>query len=595
MFHSIRLCCDQTFSPDVNILIGANGTGKTHFLKVLYSACTITGGEGTMWQRMNLLLIILLCVAFVGCVDELQRGTAGGLTTSAGSGEEDHSPQRERPELRTGTRVALVIGNGDYQDTNHLTKLRNPTNDAEDVSKALRGFGFEVITGKNMTRRAMKEAIATLGRKAGNAEVALFYFAGHGIQSKNQNYLMPVDATVHSLAEVAEEGVSLNYPLDEMDNAKSKINIVMLDACRNNPFTGEFRGGGGRGLAPPSDMPKGTVIVYATDPGNTAEDGQERNGLFTAGLRVAFAGKDLSLDGVLTVASEWVEEKSNRRQTPYVNGPKTVQKHFYFSSPSGGKQPATTLAQQDIPQGITPIPEKSRLSALEEQRKAEEARLVEIEKQRQELEQQRREAEEGARLAEVEGKRKREEARLVEMEQQRREAEQRRQEAEARVGIQTSRIKVSTGQLIHGRYRDHGDGTVTDIQTQLRWKRCAEGQTWTGSSCSGTPQEYKWDDLPATQNGWRVPTHEELKSLVYCSSTGVFGSAMKVNEICSGNYQRPAIDQEAFPNTPASSFWSGSPVAGSSNYAWFVSFDGGYDYWGSRNDAYAVRLVRGGQ
>ena len=226
-------------------------------------------------------------------------------------------------------RIALVIGNGDYQQS-ALPKLPNPANDAEDIAKVLRGFGFEVIERKDQTLEAMNQAIAEFGSKIGGSDAALFYYAGHGIQVKNQNYLIPVNSTIESEASVPYQGINLNQVLDEMDSGKSKINIVMLDACRNNPISGKFRSAQVSGLASPGITPKGTVIVYATDPGNVAADGDGRNGLFTRGLLTAFRGKDLSLDGVLTVASAEVERVSGQTQTPYVNGPKTLQKTFYF-------------------------------------------------------------------------------------------------------------------------------------------------------------------------------------------------------------------------------------------------------------------------
>ena len=229
-------------------------------------------------------------------------------------------------------RVALVIGNGAYESP-ELPRLGNPPNDAEDISAALRRFGFDVMARRNLGRKAMKDAIAEFGRRASNADAAFFYFAGHGVQIKNQNYLMPVDATVRSEADVADEGINISYALDELDNAHSRVNIVMLDACRDNPISGKFRGGGGRGLAAPSARPKGTVIVYATDPGNTAADGDGRNGLFTAGILAAFQDRDLSLSGVLTTASAKVETLSGGRQTPYVDGPLLVQKNFLFAAP----------------------------------------------------------------------------------------------------------------------------------------------------------------------------------------------------------------------------------------------------------------------
>ena len=228
-----------------------------------------------------------------------------------------------------GRRIALVIGNGNYQQP-ALPKLPNPPHDAEDIAIALRGFGFEVIERRNLTLEAMNQAIAEFGSKIGGSEAALFYYAGHGIQVKNQNYLIPVNATIESEASVPYQGINLNQILDEMDNGKSGANIVILDACRNNPITGKFRSGQSRGLAMPGNLPKGTVIIYATDPGNIAADGNGRNGLFTEGLLTAFKGKDLSLDGVLTVASAKVEHASAQMQTPYVNGPKTLQKNFHF-------------------------------------------------------------------------------------------------------------------------------------------------------------------------------------------------------------------------------------------------------------------------
>lgn len=228
-----------------------------------------------------------------------------------------------------GRRVALVIGNGNYRQP-ELPKLTNPPNDAEDIARALRSFGFEVIERKNQTLEGMNQAIAEFGSRIGGSEAALFYYAGHGIQVRNQNYLIPINASIESEASVPYQGVNVNQVLDEMENGKSRINIVMLDACRNNPITGKFRSGRTRGLASPGIMPKGTVIVYATDPGNVASDGSGRNGLFTAGLLTAFKGRDLTLDGVLTVASTEVEQASNQTQTPYVDGPKTLQKNFNF-------------------------------------------------------------------------------------------------------------------------------------------------------------------------------------------------------------------------------------------------------------------------
>ncbi len=230
-----------------------------------------------------------------------------------------------------GKRVALVIGNGNYQHTDRLPKLANPPHDAEDIARALRGFGFDVIERKDQNLEGMNNAITEFSRKIGNSEAALFYYAGHGLQVKGQNYIVPVSAKIETEASVEYEGVNINRILDELDNGKNRTNIVMLDACRNNPISGRFRSGATRGLAAPASTPKGTVIVYATDPGNVAADGNGRNGLFTSGLLTAFKGDDLSLGGVLERASEEVERGSAKKQTPYVNGPMTLQKRFLFA------------------------------------------------------------------------------------------------------------------------------------------------------------------------------------------------------------------------------------------------------------------------
>jgi outer membrane protein assembly factor BamD (BamD/ComL family) len=259
---------------------------------------------------LRLLLICAVCACGIACAADNRN-----LNAQAGTGAK---------------RVALVIGNGGYQHPDILPKLSNPTHDAEDIAKALRGFGFEVIEKKDQSLEGMNNAIAEFSRKIGNSEAALFYFAGHGLQVKGQNYLVPVDANIETEARVQYVSVNVNQILDEMDSAKSRVNIVMLDACRNNPISGKFRSGATRGLAPITSQPKGTVIVYATDPGNVAADGEGRNGLFTAGLLTAFKGSDLSLAGVLTRASEEVERGSDQKQTPYINGPATLQKNFQF-------------------------------------------------------------------------------------------------------------------------------------------------------------------------------------------------------------------------------------------------------------------------
>ncbi len=158
--------------------------------------------------------------------------------------------------------------------------------------------------------------------------------------------------------------------------------------------------------------------------------------------------------------------------------------------------------------------------------------------------------------------------------------------------------------LINDRYRDNGGGTVTDIKTNLQWMRCALGQIWKDGSCEGEAAEYPWQQaLDAAKafsyagyRDWRVPSREELTSLVYCSSGRYEVRDKGTGEReCKGEYSKPTIDTTAFPNTPASDFWSASPLASFADYAWYVYFYYGYDGWHNRSSANHVRLVRAGQ
>jgi formylglycine-generating enzyme required for sulfatase activity len=301
-------------------------------------------GYGTKLQenKVSVLKIILLALVFIAFQAQAKEDRNLAVTSGTSAGK----------------RIALVIGNGNYQHTEILKKLPNPAHDAEDIAKALRGFGFEVIEKKDQSQESMRDAIAEFSRKIADSDAALFYYAGHGLQVKGHNYLVPVDAKIETEAQAASRSINVSEILEEMDNAKSKVNIVMLDACRSNDFSGKFRSNATRGLAAITSQPKGTVIVYATDPGNVAADGDGRNGLFTAGLLTAFSGSDLSLRGVLVRASKEVERGSNKKQTPYINGPATLQEEFHFGQ---GTQVASLIPVPTPTQPVTRLKSKEEI------------------------------------------------------------------------------------------------------------------------------------------------------------------------------------------------------------------------------------------
>ena len=228
----------------------------------------------------------------------------------------------------TEKRVALVIGNGNYLSG---AKLSNPANDARDIAASLRELGFQVIAKTDITQKEMNRAIIEFGSKLTADTIALFYFAGHGLQVRGKNYLLPVDAQIAAEAAVRAEGVDVDTVLDQL--GVSPLNIVILDACRNNPFERKFRSLGG-GLAQ-IDAPKGTLIAYATAPGRTAADGNGRNGLYTQELLKAIKTPGLSVEQVFKRVRSGVTRASSDQQTPWESSSLTGE--FYFF---GGTQAA---------------------------------------------------------------------------------------------------------------------------------------------------------------------------------------------------------------------------------------------------------------
>ena len=169
-------------------------------------------------------------------------------------------------------RIALVIGNADYA----AGRLANSVLDARSMAETLRELGFEVLAHENAGYREMRRAMAAFGERLARDAVGLFYYAGHGLQVNGKNYLVPTDAEIKSERYVAAEALEAEGVLAQMQEAQTRVNIVILDACRDNPFTTRFRGLT-RGLAFMA-APAGTYMAYATAPGSVAEDGEPGGG-----------------------------------------------------------------------------------------------------------------------------------------------------------------------------------------------------------------------------------------------------------------------------------------------------------------------------
>lgn len=225
-------------------------------------------------------------------------------------------------------RVALVIGNGSYGSA---PALKNPPNDARDMAATLTALGFDVSSGVNVSQREMKRLIREFGQKLKGGGSGLFYYAGHGVQSKGRNYLIPIDAEIQSEAEVEDSGVDVGLVLNYMDEAQNGLNIVILDACRNNPFGRSFRSAA-EGLAQ-VDAPTGTLIAYATAPGRVASDGSGQNGLYTSELLKQMRVPSVSVTDMFMRVRAEVMKQTGNKQVPWEAS--SLVGAFYFSG-SGG-------------------------------------------------------------------------------------------------------------------------------------------------------------------------------------------------------------------------------------------------------------------
>lgn len=230
----------------------------------------------------------------------------------------------------TERRTALVIGNSSYT----TGSLANPVNDADDMASALKSLGFDVILKKDATQRDMEEAIRNLGNRLKKGGVGLFFYAGHGVQVAGKNYIIPLGARIEKETDVKYEAVDADMVLDEMGNAGNSMNIVILDACRDNPFGKSFRSSS-RGLAIISSAPRGTLVSYSTSPSSVAADGGGRNSPYTGSLMKHMMTPGLPIEEVFKSVRQDLGRQTGGKQIPWELS--SLEGRFYFT-PQGGKQ-----------------------------------------------------------------------------------------------------------------------------------------------------------------------------------------------------------------------------------------------------------------
>jgi TPR repeat protein len=253
------------------------------------------------------------------------------------------------PAVAGEPRVALVVGNASYKGA----PLLNPVNDANDVAQALRDLGFKVILLRDANTREMRQAIREWSAELRRARVGLFYFAGHGVQIRGNNYLLPIATELESEADVEDLAIDTGYAMRSMEESQVPVSIVILDACRNNPFSRNFRSPS-RGLAQMTAA-KGTVIAFSTAPGSVAADGAGRNGTYTRHLLESLRHPDTDILKVFQRTRASVVKETAGLQVPWEST--SLIGEFHFRMQGGSAQIALSI-QSTPPQGAVAPPQR---------------------------------------------------------------------------------------------------------------------------------------------------------------------------------------------------------------------------------------------
>src|SRR5436190_15919699 len=274
-------------------------------------------------------------------------------------------------------RVAFVAGNGTYKN---VAQLPNPPIDAKAMASVLRNVGFEVVEGSNLTRDAMTEKLLDFGKRAQGADVAVFFYAGHGIAISGTNYLLPVDADIKSEMDV-KLGAAINIDLTlDQTMGDAKVKLVFLDACRDNPFAAKIKSNATRGVSVQQGLAEmksgeGTLIAFATGPGQTALDGQEgTNSPFTRALLANVTQPGVEIQQAMTKVRAQVNEETNKGQLPW--GHTNLIGTVYLNGAPAPSAPGTAAApaQQQVALAPNAEVEVEFWRSIKDSSKAEELR-----------------------------------------------------------------------------------------------------------------------------------------------------------------------------------------------------------------------------
>ncbi|MBI2289556.1 MAG: SUMF1/EgtB/PvdO family nonheme iron enzyme, partial [Betaproteobacteria bacterium] len=292
--------------PGTPVHIGERKSETTRIRLMHYTTAQITEREITSIEN---------CAA-------LDSRDGGGRATPGAVAEKRNLSVSKTTPAATEQRVALVIGNANYR----TAPLRNPANDAKAVADKLQGLGFKVTLKLDQDQKGMADAIRAFGNQLKAGGAGLFYYAGHGMQVKGRNFLIPVDADIQNEDEVPYRSIDANEVLSKMETARNRLNLMILDACRNNPFSRKFRSGN-QGLAQ-MDAPSGTLVAFATAPGSVASDGSGKNGLYTQHLLASLGQPGVPVEQVFKRVRVGVMKDTRNAQVPWESS--SLVGDFYF-------------------------------------------------------------------------------------------------------------------------------------------------------------------------------------------------------------------------------------------------------------------------
>jgi len=500
-------------------------------------------------------------------------------------------------------KVALVIGNSEYNTVSD--RLKNPANDAKAVASRLKGLGYdtELILNANLSK--MLTALNGLNGKVDAGGTVIVYYAGHGIQLSGHNYLVPVDAGMSNRDMVTRETIQLQEVIDKLESSGAANRLVILDACRNDPFPKAFRSGT-RGLTREQlTIGNGLMVMYAASPSEVAADGQGQHGTFTQALLQGFNQSGVKLPEMMDDIREQVRRDTKGTQNPYYEG--TGLSRFVLVPAAPVVNTVTPISDSDkqfwdeiknstdaseYQAYLTQYP-NGKFAALAQSRKDKYA-VKPAQPSTSKLDTLRLEREQAPNSTSI-----------YDSLTLKPKPEQQLAQVQVRDKPQASQSNSDEELMKKGVWRDP--------KTNLVWMRCSLGQVWDGKTCTGEAKQYAWREaLEATEafnssggfggyTDWQVPHIEDLSTIRHCSTgferkeeiPAKAGGVQIIDVGCKGLlYKVPTINKVLFPKTPDVWYWTSSPV-GFIGDAWIVSFFNGFVHKGNlRYQPNSVRLVR---